>query len=92
MASGGVFHIKMKQELVGISGKHLKGTRIVLISVAQMKSYWPVIHKRTGCMPAYKRARPGALKCKGYFLRSRIFGEAQKLSVCHKFIVKCCGN
>ena len=91
MARGGDFHLKMKQVLVGISGKHLKGTRIVLIGVAQMKSYWPVIHKRTGCMLAYKRARPGAFKRKGYFLRSRIFGEAQKLSVCHKS-VKCCRN
>ena len=36
-------------------------------------------------------ARPGAFKWSGHFLWYRIFGKAQKLSVCHK-LVKCYGN
>ena len=41
-------------------------------------------------MPAYKMAKvagPGAFKRSGHFLWCRIFGKAQKLSVCHKLVI-----
>ena len=55
---------------------------------------------RTVCMSAYRWPRwpdqgttgqTRALKRNGHFLRCKIFGKAQKLSVCHK-LVKCQGN